>query len=168
MGRAGSEPKPPRGVTIRELKDGPRLQIAFSYRGEQCRELLPAGKVTKSLYGVRGRPARRNRRKITDGTFSYRAYFPDSPAAARMEPSPTAIPGAKLLLSALLDAQLALYEKQAANGSISASTLLGYAKAIKHYLRPRWATRPSTNWRRPTCAPGLPAWASRARRCETA
>lgn len=142
MGRAGSEPKPPRGVTIRELKDGPRLQIAFSYRGEQCRELLPAAKVTKSYLEYAAGLRAEIRRKITDGTFSYRAYFPESPAAARLEPSPAAIPGAKLLLGALLDAQMALYEKQAANGSISASTLLGYAKAIKHYLRPRWGDTP--------------------------
>ncbi|MBV5324299.1 MAG: DUF3596 domain-containing protein, partial [Rhodospirillaceae bacterium] len=124
------------------LKDGPRLQIAFSYRGEQCRELLPAAKITKSYLEYAAGLRAEIRRKITDGTFSYRAYFPESPAAARMEPRLAAIPGAKLLLGALLDAQLALYKKQAENGSISASTLLGYAKAIKNSLRPKWGNTP--------------------------
>lgn len=143
MGRTGSEPKPPRGVTIRNLKDGPRLQIAFSYKGEQCRELLPPGKITKSYMeyaaGLRGEI----RRKITDGVFSYRAYFPDSPRAARLDPVGTnGRPGGKLLLGGLLKRQQALYKKQAENGTISASTLLGYDKAIRIYLLPRWADTP--------------------------
>lgn len=142
MGRAGSEPKPPRGVIIRELKDGPRLQIAFSYQGEQCRELLPAGKLTKSYMEYAAGLRAEIRRKITDGTFSYRAYFPDSPRAERLDPPAEKVPGAPLLLGKLLDTQLALYKKQAENGTISASTLLGYAKAINNDLKPKWDNTP--------------------------
>ncbi|MCY1224817.1 putative defective protein IntQ [compost metagenome] len=138
MGRAGSEPKLPRGVTIRELKDGPRLQIAFSYLGEQCRELLPAAKVTKSYVEYAAGLRAEIRRKIADGAFSYRAYFPESPQADRLDPPADKGPGAPLLLGKLLDAQLALYMKQAENGSMSASTLLGYSKAIKNELKPKW------------------------------
>lgn len=142
MGRAGSEPKLPRGVTIRELKDGPRLQIAFSYQGEQCRELLPAAKITKTYMEYAAGLRAEIRRKITDGIFSYRAYFPDSPRAARLEPANSVVPGARLLLGRLLNAQLALYEKQAQNGTISASTLMGYSKAIKNSLLPKWGDTP--------------------------
>ena len=166
MGRAGSEPKPPRGDHPgTEGRPAPADRLQLPRRAVPRAAARGQGDEIYMEYaaGLRAEI----RRKITDGTFSYRAYFPDSPAAAD-----GAEPDRQFLVPsccwALLDAQLALYEKQAANGSISASTLLGYAKAIKHYLRPRWATRPSTNWRRPTCAPGLPAWASRARRCETA
>ncbi|WP_440588405.1 Arm DNA-binding domain-containing protein [Bordetella genomosp. 11] len=118
------------------------MQIAFSYKGEQCRELLPLAKITKAYIEYAAGLRAEIRRKITDGVFSYRAYFPDSPMAAKMEPDPSTVAGAPLLLGKLLRAQLALYEKQAENGSISHSTLLGYTKAIKHYLLPRWGETP--------------------------
>ncbi|CAJ48887.1 site-specific integrase [Bordetella avium] len=144
MGRsgAGTTPTAPRGVTIRELKDGPRVQIAFSYQGQQCRELLPPGKITKTFLEYAAGLRAEIRRKIADGTFSYKAYFPHSPLAARLQPGQDGIPGGPLLLGVLLDQQLALYQKQAENGSISHSTLLGYTKAINHFLKPRWGETP--------------------------
>lgn len=139
MGRAvAGEFKPARGVRIRQLKDGPRLQIAFSYRGEECRELLPPGKITKGYMDYAAGLRSEIRRKITDGTFVYRTQFPESAMAAKLEPADVVPAAVKLLLGTLLDRQLALYEKQAENGSMSGSTLLGYAKAIKNKLKPRW------------------------------
>jgi len=139
MGRTDTPARPPRGVTIRHLKDGPRLQIAFSYQGQQCREALPPCKLTKANMEYAAGLRAEIKRKIRDGTFRYRDYFPNSPMAARLEPDSTATHGNRLLLGTLLTQQQALYQKQAENGVISASTLLGYDKAIRLCLLPRWA-----------------------------
>jgi len=104
----------------------------------QCRELLPAARINKGYIEYAAGLRAEIRRKIKDGTFSYRAYFPGSPMAARLEPDAAAPAGAPLL-GMLLKAQLSLYEQQAENGTISRSTLLGYAKVINLYLLPRWA-----------------------------
>jgi len=125
-------------VRVRHLKEGPRLQIAFSYKGEECRELLKPAKITKAYVEYAAGLRAEIRRKIADGVFRYRDYFPDSPTAKRLEPDSEQAPGAPLLLGPLLRQQQALYKKQAENGSISASTLLGYDKAIRLYLLPKW------------------------------
>lgn len=138
MGRttAAGFPPTPRGITIRaDMTEGPRLQIAFTFEGRQCRELLPLAKITKSYVDYAAGLRAEIRRKIADGTFDYRAYFPDSP---RAKDSTDAPPGGRLLIGPLLDSQMKIYEKQAANGAISASTLLGYTKTINNKLKPRW------------------------------
>lgn len=38
----------PPGITIRDFATGARIQIAFSYQGKECRELLPQGPINKS------------------------------------------------------------------------------------------------------------------------
>ena len=142
MGRAGSEPKPPRGVTIRELKDGPRLQIAFSYRGEQCRELLPAGKVTKSYMGTRPACAPKS-----DGRspMARSAIAPTSrilrqrPGWSRARPQ-FLVPSC--CWARCLTPSSRYTRSRPPTAASPASTLLGYAKAIKHYLRPRWSDTP--------------------------
>ncbi|WP_427185479.1 Arm DNA-binding domain-containing protein [Bordetella bronchialis] len=126
-------------MSIRKLAEGPRVQIAFSYQGQECRELLPPAKINKGYIEYAAGLRAEIRRKIKDGTFSYRAYFPDSPRAAKLEPAGAEVPGTRLLLGPLLLRQKAIYEKQAENGTISASTLLGYEKAIRLYLLPKWA-----------------------------
>lgn len=46
------DPKPniatPPGITLREQASVQRIQIAFTWQKQQCRELLPPGPVNKS------------------------------------------------------------------------------------------------------------------------
>lgn len=139
MGRTtdGGYPSTPRGITIRtDVADAPRLQIAFTYEGQQCRELLAPGRLTKSYVDYAVGLRAEIRRKIKDGLFVYADYFPGSPQAAK---TPDALTSARpLLLGSLLKAQKALYEKQVENSNLSASTMLGYAKVIENDLIPKW------------------------------
>lgn len=133
MGRATEQPKLPRGVSIRQLKNESRVQIAFSYQGKQCRELLQTGKINKTSLEYAASLRAEIRRKIADGSFDYAAYFPDSPVARLFNPARKWV-----TLEALLKRQAAIYEKQAMDGTISASTLLLYTKVINNRLIPKW------------------------------
>lgn len=133
MGAPVATPKLPPGISIRSLKSGDRLQIAFSYRGQQCRELLPERKINKTFIDYANGLRLEIRRKIADGTFVYADYFPESPRVAQFEPAT-----ARLAMSTLLENQLRHYAQQAENGTISPSTLLGYKKLIEGRLMPHW------------------------------
>ena len=113
----------PAGVIIRSLVSGDRLQIAFSWRGQQCRELLPPCPINKStvLYAKNLRDE--IRRKISDEKFVYADYFPDSPKAQQPEPDND-------LMEVLLEKQLAVYQKQVDNRQLSPSTYAGYYKSL--------------------------------------
>lgn len=72
----------PKGVKQRNN----RIQIAFSYEGEECRELLPANVVINQrsikyaenkLHSIKA--------EIAEGRFHYREHFPDSPKALKFE-----------------------------------------------------------------------------------
>lgn len=121
----------PPGVKIRQLVSGPRIQIAFSWRMQECRELLPACPITKAslLYAANLRAE--IKRKVADGTFDYAAYFPDSPKAK--EPAPDSA-----LMEAMLLRQLETYERQVQNAQMSPATYRGYAKAITGERMRRW------------------------------
>lgn len=135
MGRADGNGTLPRGITIRQLPSEQRIQIAFSYRGKQCRELLPSVKINKTSIEHAAGLRAEIRRKIADDTFNYAAYFPSSPKVKEFAP-----PTRWLSLADLLRRQLSMYETQVENGTLSASTLLGYSKAINHRLIPKWGT----------------------------
>lgn len=117
----------PTGVTLR----GERFQIAFSWMGQQCRELLPAGPINKSTALYAGNLRAEIRRKIADGTFTYSAYFPDSPRAKLERPD-------RELMEVLLGRQRETYQRQVDNGQLSPSTFDGYAKAIASERMRRW------------------------------
>ncbi|WP_053284512.1 site-specific integrase [Comamonas testosteroni] len=129
------DPKPnlptPPGVTIRVKATVQRIQIAFSWQKQQCRELLPLGPINKSsiLYAANLRAE--IKRRINDGTFKYADYFPDSPKAR----GPDKVSQS---LQHKLQAQLDLYEKQVANGKMSPATYNGYAKAINSSRMKHW------------------------------
>lgn len=125
----------PRGVSIRRLKHGERIQIAFSFQGAECRELLPPGNITKSAIQYAAGLRLEILRKIEDGEFRYADYFPDSPRAKTLASS------GKKLIGDMLDAQLEIYERQAKAGQISPSTLDGYRKAIKSERMAHWRTK---------------------------
>lgn len=114
----------PRGVKIRELKTGDRIQIAFSFEGQECRELMPPGNITKSAIQHAAGLRLEIMRKIKDGEFRYADYFPDSPRAGVAS-------AGKKKIGDLLEAQRKIYERQVETGTLSPSTYDGYRKAIE-------------------------------------
>lgn len=116
---------PPRGVSIREFAHERRLQVAFSFRGEQCRELLPPQPITQTAANQAASLRQEILRKIADGTFHYADYFPNSERAAKF-----ASTAGRALITEKLEAQRELYRNQVAEGRMSKSTLDGYEKAI--------------------------------------
>ena len=131
-GKQGNIKRPPRGVTVRDNAISKSIQITFAYRGISCRESLrldPTAANIKYADGLRGEITR----KITDGTFVYADYFPESPKAAQFG---TAI--IKKTIGDLLRNHLVGYEKAVANGQMSPSTLAGYRKVINGHLLPKF------------------------------
>lgn len=116
----------PRGVTARTFGAEQRIQVAFTYEGTQCRELMPSGTITQSAINHAAGLRLEISRKIHEGTFVYREYFPNSTAARRFEAASNG-----QTLESLLATQLKLYEKQVKNNTLSPSTLDGYRKAIR-------------------------------------
>jgi integrase len=122
----------PRGVKVRDFTHGQRIQIAFSFQGEECRELLPPCAITKSAIQYAAGLRLEIQRKIKDGVFRYADYFPDSPKAKLGNSN------SQKLIGDLLDAQLVIYERQVAASTMSPSTLDGYRKAIKSKRMAFW------------------------------
>jgi integrase len=123
-------PTTPRGVSIRNFKHGDRIQIAFSYRGTECKELMPPGNITKTAITHAQGMRLEILRRIKDGSFNYADYFPDSPRAQASTK--------RTLIGNLLDDQLEIYSRQAEAGQLSPSTLDGYAKAINSERMSVW------------------------------
>ncbi|MOA20555.1 hypothetical protein D3C78_1410070 [compost metagenome] len=71
----------PPGVTIRVKATVTRIQIAFTWQGMQCRELLPPCPISKASIQYAANLRNEILRKIKDGTFAYPDYFPGSPKA---------------------------------------------------------------------------------------
>lgn len=126
----------PRGVAIREFKHDRRIQIAFTYRKVECRELLPPGPITQTAVNYAAGVRAEVNRKIADNEFHYADYFPSSPRAAQFD-----IGGQRIMLGDKLQAQLETYERQVKNGQLSPSTYAGYAKAINSKRMAHWKQR---------------------------
>lgn len=138
MGRkSAAELRIPRGVSLRAFEHEQRIQIAFSYRKVQCRELLPPQPITQSAItyaaGIRAEVLR----KIADGVFQYGDYFPGSPRASQFDAG-----GRRILIGTLLQKQLETYERQVNNKQLSPSTLDGYRKAIHSERMKVWTNQP--------------------------
>ncbi len=114
----------PRGISIREFKTERRIQIAFSFRATECRELLPPGPITQSALTYASGLRVEILRKIADDEFHYLDYFPHSARAKQF------VAGRRTSMRSLLDKQLDNYDRQHAHGALSPSTLDGYRKAI--------------------------------------
>lgn len=123
----------PFGVSIRQFKHERRIQVAFSFRGEQCREILAPCPITQSALthaaGLRAVVLH----KIGEGTFRYSEYFPNSRRAQKFDAA-----GPHVLVCKLLDKQIDAYERQVENGTLSPSTLDGYRKAINSERMKFW------------------------------
>lgn len=121
----------PPGILIRDLKSGSRIQIAFSWNGQQCRELLPPCIINKSSVTYATNLRNEIRRKIADGTFEYSDYFPESPKAQVSRITSTK-------MEDLLDLQLRRYKRQVDNGKMSPSTYRGYYKSLTGTRMQHW------------------------------
>lgn len=138
MDRAKPAFELPRGVSIRTFKTEERLQVAFSFRGVECRELLPPQKITRTAVQLAGGLRMEIQRRIELGTFVFREYFPNSSKLAQFEGGS----GKKVTsLGLLMDAQQATYERQELNNKLSSSTVAGYVKALKSEKMKQWRDR---------------------------
>lgn len=115
----------PRGVKLREFASESRIQIAFSFRDTECRELMPPGPITQAAINAAHGLRAEIRRKIELGTFVYAEYFPESPRAQAFGRS-----GRRVKMSDLLDEQDKRYKARVDNGTLAASSYDGYTKAI--------------------------------------
>lgn len=115
----------PRGVKKRDFTHEERLQIAFSYNGVECRELMPPGPITQTAINLAAGQRHEIQRRIAERTFVYADYFPDSPRARQF-----GVGGRRVMLTDRLQLTEEAYERQVANGKMSPSTLAGYVKAI--------------------------------------
>ena len=131
MDQRPAQPATPPGVKIRAFVAGDRLQIAFTWEGQECRELLPPCPINKSSIQRATALREEIQRKIKEGTFDYATYFHDSPPAAAPKKAST-------LMEALLTKQLETYERRVANSQMSPSTYGGYKKAITGERMRRW------------------------------
>ena len=132
MGRESVSPETPVGIAIRTDREIQRIQIAFSFESQQCRELLPVCKINKTNIDYAASLRSEIRRKIADGTFEYAKYFPDSPKVTKGVVKVIQ----KLTIGDLLRAQLAIYDKQTENDTLSPSSYQGYYKIINSILIP--------------------------------
>lgn len=123
----------PRGVSIRQFKHEQRIQIAFSFRTVECRELLPPGPITLAAITHAGGLRAEILRRIANDAFHYPDYFPNSERARQFD-----VGGRRILMRTLLDDQLDVYEHQVKAGTLAASTLDGYSKAIKSERMKFW------------------------------
>lgn len=123
--RDGGQPVLPRGLTRRRNAGRDVIQIAFTFRGLECRESLRLAPDKKG--DVRAASALREEilRRIAVGTFMYTDYFPNSPRAAKFGFGAT-----KKRMKELLEAALRAYERAQALGNMSPSTVQGYRKII--------------------------------------
>lgn len=123
----------PRGVTVRQFKTGRRIQVAFSFRGVECRELLPPQPITQTALNHAGGLRAEIQRHIAGGTFDYAKYFPSSERARQFAPG-----GSRIEMRKLLEDQLESYRRQVENGKLAKSTLEGYEKAINSERMQYW------------------------------
>jgi integrase len=122
--------KYPRGVKPRQFETEERIQIAFTYKGVECRELMPPGTVTQTAVNLAAGKRAEIQNKIAQAemglaVFLYADYFPNSPRAAQFDST-----GRRVMLAALLQKTLEAYEQQVKNGKMAKSTLDGYTKAV--------------------------------------
>jgi integrase len=135
--RAKRELTFPRGVSVRDFKHERRLQIAFTFRGVQCRELMPPGAITNGALTHASGLRAEILRKIELGTFKYADYFPGSDRGKQFDRGARAA-----LVGTLLETQLEVYRTQVKNKTMSPSTLTGYEKAITGKRMQFWAKVP--------------------------
>ncbi len=114
-----------RGVSVRGNES---IQIAFTYKGKRCREVLRIPPTDGNLRYAN------NRRieilsKIERRSFDYPTEFPES-RSAMARASKT---GCHITVGEAMNQWLISCQKRCAY-----STVRGYTSAVRHYLEPRW------------------------------
>ncbi len=117
--------KLPRGVRVRKNKKTESLQIAFTFKGIECRETLQMPPTRGNIrYAERLR--HEIQAEIERGTFRYSEKFPDSKRAAKF-----GFNTKKPFLSELLDKALKIKESQ-----LKPSSFQAYENAVKFRIKP--------------------------------
>jgi integrase len=116
------------GITIISRKHKEVIQIAFSFRGAQCREIVDLP-PTKANLAFAGRLRSEIKSRIERGLFRYDDYFPDSPRCKVFGHSS----GKTTLIKVLLTDY-----KNRSKASLQPSTWNGYRKAIDNVLIPEF------------------------------
>lgn len=129
-GKSNNGIKCPRGVKLRDFTHEQRIQIAFSYKGIECRELLPPCPITQTAVNLAGGKRAEIQNRIAEAAnggrpFIYSDFFPTSARAAQFDST-----GRRVMLAKLLQKTLEGYERQVDNGNMALSTLQGYTKAV--------------------------------------
>ncbi len=117
----------PVGVTIRTYDSGDKsIQVAFSFKGLQCREILRERKPNAANIRYAGQLVSRIRREIVDGTFDYLREFPNSKSARTVLGR-----GATITVAELLDDYIA--EKAP---TLAPSTVTSWRSMIEERIKP--------------------------------
>jgi integrase len=111
--------KLPRGVTVREHGSGQSIQVAFTYNGIRCREIIPLP-VTKRNINYASNTLGEIKGAIERETFKYSDYFPNS---SKLKLFGQAVKSNKTVEEYLTD-----YQMSAIKRGLSPSTLEGYRK----------------------------------------
>ncbi|WP_010323668.1 tyrosine-type recombinase/integrase [Marinobacterium stanieri] len=124
---AGRKRVIPRGVKIRKYKNSEAIQIAFTYKGVECRETL---KLPATAGNLRYAENLRHEimAEIERGTFNYQEKFPESKRAARF-----GFNTSKPFLKQLFEEALEFKKKQLKGSSIKA-----YSSSLKTHLIPQF------------------------------
>lgn len=111
--------KLPRGVSIKKNRASEALQVAFTYKGVRCREVLKLVPTTRNIkYAANLLGEIQN--AIERKTFQYADYFPES--------SKLAIFGGKVDRRKTVADYLEEYQQSAIKRGLSPSTIEGYRK----------------------------------------
>ncbi|MFO1395615.1 MAG: tyrosine-type recombinase/integrase [Burkholderiales bacterium] len=116
----------PRGVTVRPFKRASAIQIAFTHKGRQCREILHGVAVNQRGIDFAERQLRQINEEIRAGTFDYASRFPGT--AARVG---TAVASAQTTFGDFAEAYAKRYW-----ASKHESTRAGYASWLDHRILP--------------------------------
>jgi integrase len=127
----GGTPVLPRGLTRRQNAGGDVIQIAFTYRGLECRESVRLNPDKKADVDIAAGLRAEILSKIARETFNYATFFPDSPRALKF-----GFVSTKKSMAELLETALTSYEKAQALGNMSPSTVVNYRKIIVGNLLP--------------------------------
>jgi len=117
-----------KGVTPR----GDSIQIAFTYKGERCRETLRIPPTTSNLKNA-NRKREAALHAIELGNFDYAEHFPRSKNAIRLSNRQ----GHHITIKRALEQWLRQAEKYCQK-----STIRGYASAVDYYLIPNFGHMP--------------------------
>lgn len=121
----GRKKQLPRGIKIRKNKTSEVIQIAFTYRGVECRETLYMPPTPANIrYATNLR--HEILAEIERETFKYTEKFPESKRAERF-----GFNTEKPFLKELLDRALKIKKEQ-----LKPSSYKAYSNAVKHRLKP--------------------------------